>query len=98
MVVGGDAGGMGAASQARRRDPSLEIVALERGSWTSYSACGIPYLVSGAVEGGVEALVARAPQTFRDELRSAGFYAEWNGKYGDEAWAVLERAAGGKLS
>lgn len=69
MVVGGDAGGMGAASQARRRDPSLEIVALERGSWTSYSACGIPYLVSGAVEGGVEALVARAPQTFRDDLR-----------------------------
>jgi NADPH-dependent 2,4-dienoyl-CoA reductase/sulfur reductase-like enzyme len=69
VVVGGDAGGMAAASQARRRDPSLEIVALEKGSWTSYSACGIPYLVSGAVEGGVERLVARAPQKFRDDLR-----------------------------
>jgi len=69
VVVGGDAGGMAAATQARRRDPSLEIVALEKGSWTSYSACGIPYLVSGAVEGGVERLVARAPQKFRDELR-----------------------------
>ena len=24
---------------------------------------------------------------FRDKLRSAGFYSEWKGKYGDEAWA-----------
>ena len=31
---------------------------------------------------------------FRDKLRSAGFYAEWKGKYGDEAWALLERATG----
>jgi NADPH-dependent 2,4-dienoyl-CoA reductase/sulfur reductase-like enzyme len=69
VVIGGDAGGMAAASNARRRDPTLEIVALERGNWTSYSACGIPYLVSGAVQGGLDRLVARAPQTFRDDLR-----------------------------
>jgi tripartite ATP-independent transporter DctP family solute receptor len=31
---------------------------------------------------------------FRDKLRSAGFYAEWKGKYGDEAWALLEKSAG----
>ena len=35
---------------------------------------------------------------FRDKLRSAGFYADWHGKYGDEAWAILERATGTKLS
>src|SRR6187549_3080683 len=69
VVIGGDAAGMSAAMQARRQQPYLEIVALEKGSWTSYSACGIPYLVSGAVEGGVEALVARKPQQFRDDLR-----------------------------
>nr|MBA2281979.1 FAD-dependent oxidoreductase [Acidimicrobiia bacterium] len=68
-VVGGDAGGMAAASQARRHDPSLEIVALEKGSYTSYSACGIPFLVGGVVEGGIERLVARPPQKFRDDLR-----------------------------
>ncbi|HMH59801.1 MAG TPA: TRAP transporter substrate-binding protein, partial [Bradyrhizobium sp.] len=34
---------------------------------------------------------------FREKLRSAGFYAEWKGKYGDEAWALLEKSAG-KLS
>src|SRR3954447_9598422 len=34
---------------------------------------------------------------FRDKLRSAGFYSEWKAKYGDQAWALLEKAAG-KLS
>jgi len=34
------------------------------------------------------------PAPFRDKLRSAGFYAEWKGKYGDEAWATLEKFTG----
>jgi NADPH-dependent 2,4-dienoyl-CoA reductase/sulfur reductase-like enzyme len=51
LVVGGDAAGMSAASQPRRRrgPDELEIVAFERGRYTSYSACGIPYLVGGVV-------------------------------------------------
>ena len=49
-IIGGDAGGMSAASIARRRAPELEIVAYERGPHTSYSACGIPYYVGGLVE------------------------------------------------
>lgn len=46
VVIGGDAAGMSAASQARRfKGPEeLEIVAFERGDFASYSACGIPYL------------------------------------------------------
>jgi len=35
-----------------------------------------------------------APASFRDKLRKAGFYSEWRGKYGDEAWAILERSTG----
>ncbi len=31
---------------------------------------------------------------FREKLKQAGFYAEWKGKYGDEAWAILEKNAG----
>src|SRR5271154_4457563 len=27
---------------------------------------------------------------FREKLRSAGFYNEWKGKYGEQAWALLE--------
>ncbi|MCK1708489.1 MULTISPECIES: TRAP transporter substrate-binding protein [unclassified Bradyrhizobium] len=34
---------------------------------------------------------------FRDKLRTAGFYAEWKGKYGEQAWDLLEKAVG-KLS
>jgi NADPH-dependent 2,4-dienoyl-CoA reductase/sulfur reductase-like enzyme len=68
VVIGGDAAGMSAASQARRRYDDLEIVALEKGHWTSYSACGIPYLVGGEVDG-PDRLIARTPQQFRDKHR-----------------------------
>ncbi|MEU8407476.1 FAD-dependent oxidoreductase [Micromonospora sp. NPDC048842] len=68
IVIGGDAAGMSAASQARRRRDrgDLEIVVFERGNFTSYSACGIPYWISGLVPG-PEALIARTPETFRTE-------------------------------
>jgi NADPH-dependent 2,4-dienoyl-CoA reductase/sulfur reductase-like enzyme len=66
LVVGGDAAGMSAVMQVRRRQPGREIVVLEKGQWTSYSACGIPYLVGGSV-GELEDLVARSPETFRDQ-------------------------------
>ena len=59
---------MAAASQARRLRPQLEIVALERGHWTSYSACGIPYLVAGDVDE-IDQLVARSPQELRSRFR-----------------------------
>ncbi len=67
VVIGGDAAGMSAASQARRRRGAddLEIVAFERGSFTSYSACGIPYFLGGLVPD-AEELIARSPETFRD--------------------------------
>ncbi len=66
VVVGGDAAGMTAAATARRRAPRdrLEIVAFERTPHTSYSACGIPYLVGGLVDD-VSALVARSPEEHR---------------------------------
>lgn len=67
VVIGGDATGMSAASQARRlKGPGeLEIIAFERGRFTSYSACGIPYWVGGDVEG-PDDLVARTPQEHRE--------------------------------
>lgn len=65
VVIGGDAAGMSAASQARRRrkPDDLEIVAFERSSWVSYSACGEPYHVAGYVDR-LESLIARTPQQF----------------------------------
>jgi NADPH-dependent 2,4-dienoyl-CoA reductase/sulfur reductase-like enzyme len=68
VVIGGDAGGMTAATQARRCRDDLEIVALEKGMRTSYSACGIPYLVAGDLDD-IDVLVARSPQEHRDRSR-----------------------------
>jgi NADPH-dependent 2,4-dienoyl-CoA reductase/sulfur reductase-like enzyme len=63
LVIGGDAAGMSAASQARRMRADLEVVAFERGAYTSYSACGMPYYVGGVVAD-VEPLIARTPDEF----------------------------------
>jgi NADPH-dependent 2,4-dienoyl-CoA reductase/sulfur reductase-like enzyme len=67
VIIGGDAAGMSAASQARRRrgTDDLEIIAFEKGRFTSYSACGIPYWIGTVVEDR-DQLVARSPQEHRD--------------------------------
>jgi NADPH-dependent 2,4-dienoyl-CoA reductase/sulfur reductase-like enzyme len=67
VVVGGSAGGMTAASQARKlRGPDdLEIIALERGRHVSYSACGIPYWIGGTVTM-MDDLVVRTAAEFSD--------------------------------
>ncbi|WP_054812027.1 FAD-dependent oxidoreductase [Nocardia arizonensis] len=67
VIVGGDAAGMSAASQARRLRgaPDMEIVVFERGRFASYSACGIPYWVGGSVAER-DALIARTPHEHRE--------------------------------
>ncbi len=35
-----------------------------------------------------------APETFRAKLRESGFYGEWKGRFGDEAWGLLEQTVG----
>jgi NADPH-dependent 2,4-dienoyl-CoA reductase/sulfur reductase-like enzyme len=67
VIIGGEAAGMSAASQARRmKGPDeLEIVAFERGHFSSFSACGIPYWVGGDV-GERDELIARTPEEHRE--------------------------------
>jgi NADPH-dependent 2,4-dienoyl-CoA reductase/sulfur reductase-like enzyme len=64
-IVGGDAAGMSAASTARRRDGDIGIVAFERGPYTSYSACGIPYYIGGLFDDS-DRLVSRSPEEHRE--------------------------------
>jgi len=66
LIVGADAAGMSAASQALRRAgrDALEVVAFERGHQVSYSACGIPYWVAGDVPS-AEDLIARTAAEHR---------------------------------
>ena len=39
-----------------------------------------------------------SPESFRAKLREAGFYKEWRGKFGDEAWGMLEGRRQARLS
>jgi NADPH-dependent 2,4-dienoyl-CoA reductase/sulfur reductase-like enzyme len=64
VVIGGDAAGGSAASQAKKRRPDLDVVMFERGRATSYSACGIPFWISGTVESEAD-LIARTPKQHR---------------------------------
>lgn len=67
-VIGADAAGMSAALLALRRaeqgGEAVEVIALERTDYTSYSACGLPYWVSGEVDS-YDDLVARSPEQLR---------------------------------
>jgi NADPH-dependent 2,4-dienoyl-CoA reductase/sulfur reductase-like enzyme len=66
VVIGADAAGMSCASQARRRrdQDDLEIVSFDRGNYTSFSACGIPYLIGGVVDS-LDELVVRPVEEHR---------------------------------
>ncbi|MEZ5406870.1 MAG: FAD-dependent oxidoreductase [Acidimicrobiales bacterium] len=64
VVIGGDAAGMSAAAQASRGVEPVELVVFEKGDFTSYAACGLPYLVGGLVPE-ANRLVARSPEQHR---------------------------------
>ncbi|MFD1734616.1 FAD/NAD(P)-binding oxidoreductase [Deinococcus malanensis] len=63
IVIGADAAGMSAASEARRVNPHLEIIAFDKGNFVSYSQCGMPYWLGGVVERR-EQLMARSVEGF----------------------------------
>jgi NADPH-dependent 2,4-dienoyl-CoA reductase/sulfur reductase-like enzyme len=59
VVVGGDAGGLSAASKFVRESTGAsgdddtsdrEVIVFERGQWVSYAHCGTPYFIKGEVE------------------------------------------------
>lgn len=50
VVIGANAAGAKAASKAKRINPTAEITLIDRGTFISYGACGIPYFVSDTVE------------------------------------------------
>ena len=66
VVVGGDATGMSAAHTAlRHASDDVEVTVLEKGHYTSYSACGIPYWIARTVPDGDD-LIARSPEQHRE--------------------------------
>lgn len=63
LVIGGDAAGMTAASHVRRAAREASVAVIERGPHTSYSMCGIPFLVGGLIDE-ADDLVVRRPEDF----------------------------------
>jgi NADPH-dependent 2,4-dienoyl-CoA reductase/sulfur reductase-like enzyme len=68
VVIGGVAAGLSAASRARKLDPRLEIVVLEKGPVISYGACGLPYFVEGRIRDASQ-LFVYTPEYFRKERK-----------------------------
>jgi NADPH-dependent 2,4-dienoyl-CoA reductase/sulfur reductase-like enzyme/rhodanese-related sulfurtransferase len=50
VIVGGVAGGASAATRARRVDESAEIHIFERGPYSSFANCGLPYHIAGEIK------------------------------------------------
>ena len=66
VVIGAVAAGMSAASRARRRNPQLKIIVLEKGRDVSYGACGLPSYISGDIAR-TEELVVYSADYFREK-------------------------------
>ncbi|MEG2191695.1 MAG: CoA-disulfide reductase, partial [Oscillospiraceae bacterium] len=63
VIVGGVAGGAGAAARLRRLDEKAEIIMLEKGEFISFANCGLPYYLSGVISD-KEDLLVQTPESF----------------------------------
>ncbi len=65
VIIGGDAAGMSAASQIKRRIKTAEVVVLEKTEDVSYGACGMPYNIG--YRGDINDLVVMRAQDFKEK-------------------------------
>lgn len=63
LIVGGVAGGAGAAARLRRNDENAEIIMFEKGEYISFANCGLPYYI-GDVITEKAALQLQTPESF----------------------------------
>lgn len=49
VIIGGVAGGMSAATRARRMNEDAQITVIERGGFVSFANCGLPYHIAGRI-------------------------------------------------
>jgi CoA-dependent NAD(P)H sulfur oxidoreductase len=66
IVIGGVAAGAKAAAKAHRVNPKNEIIIYQDESEMSYSACGLPYVISGVIADERQ-VVIRQPEDFAKE-------------------------------
>ncbi len=64
VIIGAVAAGTSAAAKARRNTEDAQIVIYEKGSYISYSGCGMPYYLGGEIPSADE-LTPRSPAFFK---------------------------------
>ncbi len=67
LIVGGVAGGASAAARLRRLSEDMEIVLVERGRYTSYANCGLPYYIGNEIKEQAD-LIVQPTQALRDDF------------------------------
>lgn len=68
VIVGGVAGGMSAATRARRMNEHANITVLERGGFISFANCGLPYYLGGTITDESKLLIT-TPDAVRSRFR-----------------------------
>ncbi len=95
LVIGGVAGGASSAARIRRLDENAEIIMFDKGPFVSFSNCGLPYHMSGAIASS-EKLILMSPEKFASqyniEARVSSEVTEVNSK--DKTVAVINHATG----
>ena len=66
IVIGGVAAGAKPRLKPRRVDPNNEIIIYQDESEMSYSACGLPYVISGVIAD-EQKVIIRQPEDFAKE-------------------------------
>lgn len=63
LIVGGVAGGAGAAARFRRDDERAEIILFEKNGYISFANCGLPYYLGGVIVDRDDLLI-QTPESF----------------------------------
>jgi NADPH-dependent 2,4-dienoyl-CoA reductase/sulfur reductase-like enzyme/rhodanese-related sulfurtransferase len=67
VIIGASAAGASCAAKLRRLSESAQITLLEKGPYLSYSACSLPYYLSGVVSK-ADDLVLMTPMSFKKKF------------------------------
>jgi len=65
VIIGGGAGGASTAAEAKRNNPSLNVIMLQSGKYVAYASCPTPYYIGDIIKD-AKRLVARTPEKFRE--------------------------------
>ncbi len=69
IVIGGVAAGTKAAAKARRGNPNHEIIIYQDEAEVAYSACGLPYVISGVIDDDRKIVIRQAEDFAKEGIK-----------------------------